>query len=230
VVILFFGGQIMTRNYSIAIDGPAGAGKSTVAKLVAKKLNFEYIDTGAMYRAYTLKVLKDNLDPKNQDEVNSLLDSTDISFSNNHIYLDGKLLDDEIRDNSISDKVSYIASSKEVREWMVSLQQEMASRKSVVMDGRDITTVVLPNADYKFFVTASVEERGRRRYLELMNKGVENITLDGIIEDIRRRDRIDSTREESPLTRTEDSILVDTTDLSIEETVDMIINLVKGGK
>lgn len=220
----------MTRNYSIAIDGPAGAGKSTVAKIVASKLNFEYIDTGAMYRAYTLKVLQNNLDPKDQDEVNSLLDSTDIGFSNNHIYLDDRLVDDEIRDNRISDNVSYIASSKKVRERMVSLQQEMASRKSVVMDGRDITTVVLPNADFKFFVTASVEERGRRRYLELINKGVDNITLDGIIEDIRKRDNIDSTREESPLTRTEDSILVDTTDLSIEETVDLIINLVKGGK
>jgi len=220
----------MTRNYSIAIDGPAGAGKSTVAKIVANELNYEYIDTGAMYRAYTLKVLQNNLDPKNQDEVNSLLDSTDISFSNNHIYLDNKLVDDEIRDHRISDNVSYIASSKEVRERMVSLQQEMASRKSVVMDGRDITTVVLPDADYKFFVTASVEERGRRRYLELIDKGVDSITLEGIIEDIRRRDEIDSTREESPLTRTEDSILVDTTDLSIEETVDLIINLVKGGK
>jgi len=175
-------------------------------------------------------VLQNNLDPKNQDEVNSLLDSTDISFSNNHIYLDNKLVDDEIRDHRISDNVSYIASSKEVRERMVSLQQEMASRKSVVMDGRDITTVVLPDADYKFFVTASVEERGRRRYLELIDKGVDSITLEGIIEDIRRRDEIDSTREESPLTRTEDSILVDTTDLSIEETVDLIINLVKGGK
>ncbi|HZH93217.1 MAG TPA: (d)CMP kinase [Tissierellaceae bacterium] len=220
----------MSENCSIAIDGPAGAGKSTVARIVANKLSFEYIDTGAMYRAYTLKVLQNNLDPKNQDEVNSLLDSTDISFSNNHIYLDDKLVDNEIRDKSISDNVSYIASSKDVRERMVSLQQEMASRKSVVMDGRDITTVVLPNADYKFFVTASVEERGRRRYLELVDKGLQNITLDGIIDDIRRRDEIDSTREESPLTRTEDSILVDTTDLSIEETVDLIINLVKGGK
>lgn len=220
----------MSENCSIAIDGPAGAGKSTVARIVANKLSFEYIDTGVMYRAYTLKVLQNNLDPKNQDEVNSLLDSTDISFSNNHIYLDDKLVDDEIRDKSISDNVSYIASSKDVRERMVSLQQEMASRKSVVMDGRDITTVVLPNADYKFFVTASVEERGRRRYLELVDKGLQNITLDGIIDDIRRRDEIDSTREESPLTRTEDSILVDTTDLSIEETVDLIINLVKGGK
>ncbi len=220
----------MTRNYSIAIDGPAGAGKSTVAKIVAKKLNFEYIDTGAMYRAYTLKVLQNNLDPENQNEVKSLLDSTDIYFVDNQIYLDGKMIDDEIRDNRISDNVSYIASIKEVRSKMVSLQQKMAASKSVVMDGRDITTVVLPKADYKFYVTASVEERGNRRYLELMNKGVQDITLQSVIENIRRRDEIDSTREESPLTRTEDSVLVDTTDLSIEETVDMIIDLVKGGE
>lgn len=220
----------MTRHYSIAIDGPAGAGKSTVAKIVAKKLNFEYIDSGAMYRAYTLKVLQNNLDPKNQNEVKSLLDSTDIYFIDNHIYLDGEMVDDEIRDNRISDTVSYIASIKEVRSKMVSLQRKMAERKSVVMDGRDITTVVLPKADYKFYVTASVEERGNRRYLELINKGVKNITLQSVIDDIRRRDEIDSTREESPLTRTEDSVLIDTTELSIEETVDMIIDLVKGGE
>ncbi|MGM0395566.1 MAG: (d)CMP kinase [Bacillota bacterium] len=220
----------MTRHYSIAIDGPAGAGKSTVARIVAKRLNFEYIDTGAMYRAYTLKVLQNNLDPQNQDEVKSLLDSTDIYFNDNHIYLDGKMVDDEIRDNRISDNVSYIASIKEVRNKMVSLQQEMAGCKSVVMDGRDITTVVLPYADFKFFITASVEERGRRRYLELLDKGVEDITLQSIIDDIRRRDEIDSTRKESPLTRTEDSILVDTTELSIEDTVDLIIDLVKEGK
>ncbi|WP_422486709.1 (d)CMP kinase [Gudongella sp. DL1XJH-153] len=220
----------MARHYSIAIDGPAGAGKSTVAKIVAKKLNFEYIDTGAMYRAYTLKVLQNNLDPKNQNEVKSLLDSTDIYFIDNHIYLDGEMVDDEIRDNRISDNVSYIASIKEVRSKMVSLQRKMAERKSVVMDGRDITTVVLPKADYKFYVTASVEERGNRRYLELINKGVKNITLQSVIDDIRRRDEIDSTREESPLTRTEDSVLIDTTELSIEETVDMIIDLVKGGE
>ncbi len=220
----------MNRHYSIAIDGPAGAGKSTVARIVAKRLNFEYIDTGAMYRAYTLKVLQNNLDPQNQDEVKSLLDSTDIYFNDNHIYLDGKMVDDEIRDNRISDNVSYIASIKEVRNKMVSLQQEMAGCKSVVMDGRDITTVVLPYADFKFFITASVEERGRRRYLELLDKGVEDITLQSIIDDIRRRDEIDSTRKESPLTRTEDSILVDTTELSIEDTVDLIIDLVKEGK
>lgn len=220
----------MTEQCSIAIDGPAGAGKSTVAKIVAEKLKFEYIDTGAMYRAYTLKILQNKLDPENQEDVKSILDSTDIYFLNNHIYLDDEIVDDKIRLNRISDNVSYIASVKEVRSKMVLLQQKMAKSKPVVMDGRDITTVVLPKADFKFFITASVEERGRRRYLELRNKCVEGITLESIIEDIRRRDKIDSTRKESPLTKTEDSQLVDTTELSIDETVDLIINLVKGGR
>lgn len=220
----------MTEQCSIAIDGPAGAGKSTVAKIVAEKLKYEYIDTGAMYRAYTLKVLQNKLDPENQEDVKSILDSTDIYFLDNHIYLDDEMVDDKIRLNCISDNVSYVASVKEVRSKMVLLQRKMAKSKSVVMDGRDITSVVLPNADFKFFVTASVEERGRRRYLELVNKGVEGITLKSIIKDIRRRDEIDSTRKESPLTKTLDSQLVDTTELSIDETVDLIINLVKGGR
>lgn len=215
---------------SIAIDGPAGAGKSTVAKIVAEKLGFEYVDTGAMYRAYTLKVLNMNLDPENRDHVLSILDDTDIDFMENHIYLDGNKVDDEIRDNKVSKQVSYIASIKEVRKKMVEIQQLIAKKRSVVMDGRDITTVVLPKANFKFFVTASVEERGRRRFLELQSKGIKDITLEEIIGDIARRDNIDSNREESPLTLTEDSVLVDTTSLTIEESVDRIISIVKEGR
>ncbi len=215
---------------SIAIDGPAGAGKSTVARIVAEKLGFEYVDTGAMYRAYTLKVLNMNLDPENRDHVLSILEDTDIDFMENHIYLDGKIVDDEIRDNKVSKQVSYIASIKEVREKMVEIQQLIAKKRSVVMDGRDITTVVLPKANFKFFVTASVEERGRRRFLELQSKGIKDITLEEIIGDIARRDNIDSNREESPLTLTEDSVLVDTTSLTIEESVDRIISIVKEGR
>lgn len=215
---------------SIAIDGPAGAGKSTVAKIVAEKLGFEYVDTGAMYRAYTLKVLNMNLDPENRDHVLSILEDTDIDFMENHIYLDGNKVDDEIRDNKVSKQVSYIASIKEVRKKMVEIQQLIAKKRSVVMDGRDITTVVLPKANFKFFVTASVEERGRRRFLELQSKGIKDITLEEIIGDIARRDSIDSNREESPLTLTEDSVLVDTTSLTIEESVDRIISIVKEGR
>lgn len=214
---------------SIAIDGPAGAGKSTIAKIVANKLGFEYVDTGAMYRAYTLKVICNNLDPKNSSDVLSILNDTDIDFIDNHIYLDNEIVDEEIRSNSISKQVSYIASIKEVRSKMVEIQQEISKRRSVVMDGRDITTVVLPNANYKFYVTASVEERGRRRFLELQSKGIKDITLDEVIADIATRDEIDSNRVESPLTKTEDSILVDTTNLNIEESVDRIISIVKEG-
>lgn len=219
----------MNQIASIAIDGPAGAGKSTVAKIVAERLGYEYIDTGAMYRAYTLKVLNNNLDPMDEDEVLSLLDSTNIDFRDNQIFLDEESVDEAIRENRISKNVSFIASYKAVRDRMVMLQQEMSKRKSVVMDGRDITTVVLPEADFKFFITAAPEERGRRRYIELVSKGVEGITLEGVIEEIQRRDIIDSTRVESPLTQTEDSRLVDTTNMTIEETVNLIISVIKGG-
>lgn len=216
------------KHVSIAIDGPAGAGKSTVAKIVADKLGFQYIDTGAMYRAYTLKILDNGIDPKDEISVLKLLDSTDIDFRDNRIFLDETQVDEEIREGRITKNVSFIASYKAVREKMVRLQQSMSTRKSVVMDGRDITTVVLPDADFKFFITATAEERGRRRYLELLGKGVEGITLEDTIEDIRRRDTFDSTREESPLTKTEDSYLVDTTNMTISEAVEHIISIVDG--
>lgn len=217
----------MDKKLSIAIDGPAGSGKSTVAKIVAKKLNFEYVDTGAMYRAYTYKILNHNLDPQEETSVVSLLSSTVIDFINNHIYLDGIMVDDLIRTTQINDNVSYIASFREVRLFMVHLQKKIAETKSVVMDGRDITTVVLPDADFKFFITASVEERARRRYLELLENGV-NTNFSEVLEGIRKRDTIDSTRVESPLTQTDDSVLIDTTNLTIEETVKIIINQIKG--
>lgn len=216
------------KHVSIAIDGPAGAGKSTVAKIVADKLGFQYIDTGAMYRAYTLKILDNGIDPEDEISVLKLLDSTDIDFRDNRIFLDETQVDEEIREGRITKNVSFIASYKAVREKMVRLQQSMSTRKSVVMDGRDITTVVLPDADFKFFITATADERGRRRYLELLGKGVEGITLEDTIEDIRRRDTFDSTREESPLTKTEDSYLVDTTNMTISEAVEHIISIVDG--
>lgn len=217
----------MDKKLSIAIDGPAGSGKSTVAKIVAKKLNFEYIDTGAMYRAYTYKVLNHNIDPQDENRVVSLLASTDIEFVNNHIYIDGIMVDDLIRTTKINENVSYVASFKEVRSFMVYLQKKMARTKSVVMDGRDITTVVLPDADFKFFITASVEERARRRYLELVEKDT-NASFKEVFEGIEKRDIIDSTRLESPLTQTDDSFLIDTTNLSIDETVQIIIDRIKG--
>ncbi len=220
----------MKKVFSIAVDGPAGAGKSTIAKRASEVLKIEYIDTGAMYRALTYKVLEKKIDPKDTENVIEILNKTNIDFIDNHIYLDGLKVDKEIRDNKVSSNSSYIAIIKEVRERMVFIQQEMAKEKSVIMDGRDITTVVLPNADYKFFITATVEERSKRRYKELIEKGESNITLEKIIEDIKRRDKIDSNREIAPLTKTEDSYLIDTTDKSIEECVNIIVSMVKGGK
>ena len=219
----------MKKSFSIAVDGPAGAGKSTIAKRVSQVLQIEYIDTGAMYRALTLKALRNDIDPENPKEVVNLLNKTSIDFNNNHIYLDGEMVDKEIRENIINKYVSPIAIIKEVREGMVSIQQKMAKTKSVIMDGRDITTVVLPNADYKFFITASVEERSRRRYKELSEKGEKDITLELIQADIQRRDEIDSNREFAPLTLTDDSFLIDTTNKPIEECVSIIVSLVKGG-
>lgn len=217
------------RIVSVAVDGPAGSGKSTISKKAAQILGFEYIDTGAMYRALTLKVLNKGLDPQKKEEVISLLKDTDIDFIDNHIYLDGEMVDDEIRQNIISQNVSYIAAIKEVREAMVKIQQKMAKYKSVIMDGRDIITVVLPNADFKVFVNASVEERSRRRYKELIEKGEKDITLDQVMEDIERRDYIDSNREIAPLVKTEDSYLLDTTGYTIGESVDLLVSFIKRG-
>ncbi len=219
---------MLDRNITIAIDGPAGAGKSTIAKKVAEILSIEYIDTGAMYRAITLKVLNEGLDPKSVEDVKSVLGRTSIDFRNNHIYLDNKNVDKEIRENRISKNVSYVAKIKEVREAMVKIQQELAKTKSVIMDGRDIGTVVLPNADYKFFIVASVEERARRRYKELLEKGEEGISYEDVKKEIENRDRIDSTREISPLVKSQDAYLLDTTGKTVDECVEEIISIIKG--
>lgn len=217
------------RNYSIAIDGPSASGKSTIAKKVSQRLGIEYIDTGAMYRAITYKVLKNNIDPLDIEKVIDLLNTTEIDFIDNSIYLDGLIVDNEIRENVVSKNVSYIAKIKEVREKLVKLQQSMSKTKNIIMDGRDIGTVVLPNADYKFFVTASVTERANRRYKELLDRGENLISLDSIVADIIKRDEIDSNREIGPLRQSKDSYLLDTTNKSIDESVDYIISIVTGG-
>lgn len=217
----------MKENYyAIAIDGPAGAGKSTVAKLVAHKLNIEYIDTGSMYRALTLKVIKNNIDPSDINKVINLMKYTKIDFKNNSIYLDNQIVDQEIRDNYVSKNVSYIAKIKEVRDFMLLLQRKMSETKNVIMDGRDIGTIVLPNAKFKFFITATVRERASRRYKELIEKGDINISLDDIIQEISKRDYIDSHREIAPLKQSEDALIIDSTDKSIEEIVNYIVSIV----
>lgn len=220
----------MNNYYSIAIDGPSASGKSTIAKIIAKKLNIEYIDTGAMYRALTYKVLINNIDPLDENSIIQLAEKTQIDFVDNNIYLDATNVNYVIRDNMVSNNVSYIAKIKEVRYELVRIQRDMAKAKSLVMDGRDIGTVVLPNADFKFFVTASVEERANRRYIELVDRGEKDISLNSIITDIVKRDEIDSNREVSPLVKAEDAYILDTTNKTIEESVNYLIAIISGGK
>ena len=217
----------MVKNYSIAIDGPSASGKSTVAKLIAKKLNFTYIDTGAMYRAFTLAVIEANLDPKSEKESDSLIGKISISFDEvNHITLNDVDVSQRVRENDVANNVSYIASYKNIRLHLVDLQRKIAENKSVVMDGRDIGTYVLPNADLKIYQVATAEERAKRRYKENLEKGIET-TYENCLKNINTRDYIDSHRSFCPLHPAEDSVEVNTTNMSIEEVVDTIINIAK---
>ena len=224
------GGLLMEDDrLAIAIDGPAGAGKSTVSKKIADILGIEYIDTGAMYRALTLKILSKGIDPEDHENILGIMKNTSICFKNNHIYLDGIDVSKEIRENIINKNVSDIAKIREVRESMVKMQQELAKSNSIIMDGRDIGTVVLPDANFKFFITASVEERGKRRYRELIEKGEKEISYTQILAEIKERDRIDSTREVAPLKKSSDAYKIDTTDKTVDQCVNEIINIMGGG-
>lgn len=207
----------------IALDGPAGSGKSTVAKLIANRLGIEYLDTGAMYRAVTLYFMLHNVDAENPVAVKEALKHIHIDFNNGQIFMNQENVSEKIREPQVATLVSKIASLKDVRLAMVMQQQAMASRKEIIMDGRDIGTVVLPNTPYKFFLTASIEARAIRRYEELIAKGF-NVTLEQIKEDISSRDAQDMSRSESPLVQAEDAILIDTTDLSIDGVVEVLLN------
>lgn len=214
------------KNLVIAVDGPAGAGKSTIAKIVADKLNINYIDTGAMYRAITYKVLQNNINVNNEDQIIEIAKNSDIDFKDNNIYLDGKILKEEIRTPEVSNNVSNIAQIKEVRYLMVDVQREIGNKSSVILDGRDIGSYVFPNADYKFFLVASPEERGERRYKELIKKGYDT-SLEEVIKDVIRRDEIDSNREFAPLVKASDAIEIDTTGKSIDEVVESVISKIR---
>ena len=214
------------NNLVIAIDGPAGAGKSTIAKIIAKRLNINYIDTGAMYRAVTLKCLQHNVNIEDEKAVIELAKETEIDFKDNNIYLDGNIVNEEIRTIDVTNNVSNVAKIKEVRYLMVDVQREIGKRSSVILDGRDIGSYVFPNADYKFFLIATPEERGSRRYKELVAKGVE-VKLQDVIDDIIKRDEIDSSREFAPLVKAEDAIEIDTTGKSIDEVVESVLNKIK---
>lgn len=208
----------------IAVDGPAGSGKSTISKLLAKELGLVYLDTGAMYRLFTLKMLKENISFSDSDKINELLENLNINIENDRFYLDEKDVSEEIRKTDIAENVSKTAAIKEVREKMVNLQREFSKSKNVILDGRDIGTVVFPEADIKIFLVADAEERAERRFKELQEKE-ENISLDNIYENILKRDRLDSTRENSPLKKANDAIEVDTTGKNIEEVKNIILNL-----
>lgn len=214
------------KKLTIAIDGPAGAGKSTVAKLIAKKLDITYIDTGSMYRALTYKLLEQKIDLNNIPEIINILENTDIDFKNNHIFLDGNMVDNKIRSNNINNNVSLVAKIKEVREKLVNIQRNISKNNDIIMDGRDIGSYVLPDAHFKFYITATSEERGRRRYEELI-KEYSNISLTDIIEEIKRRDRIDKTRDIAPLIKTKDAIEIDTTNKNISKVVGIILDYIK---
>ena len=216
------------KNFSIAIDGPAGAGKSTVAKEIAKRLNFIYIDTGAMYRAFGLYYLKNNISLDNEDDVNKYVSSVTIEMENkdgeNKLFLNQEDVTKEIRTEEASRGASKVSVYPKVREKMVELQQEMASKNNVVMDGRDIGTVVLPEATLKIYLTASVLVRAERRYKEQMEKGMD-VNLEDIKKDIEERDYRDMNRETSPLKQASDAILVDTSSMNKDEVITEILKL-----
>ncbi|MGI6538711.1 MAG: (d)CMP kinase [Caldicoprobacterales bacterium] len=217
-------------NLTVAIDGPAGAGKSTVAKLLAKKLNIMYLDTGAMYRAMGLKVIENGGDPSNRDDVIPLLESTDIAVRPNNtgqtVYLDGRDVTDKIRSSYVSKAASDVGTIPEVRKKLVRIQQQIANKFSLVMDGRDIGTYVLPYATLKVFLTASPEERARRRWKELLGRGC-TVDFKTVLQEIIERDANDSNRTYAPLRKADDAVLIDSTNKSIEQVVNEIVYLMK---
>lgn len=216
----------------IAIDGPAGSGKSTVAKLIARKLGLFYIDTGAMYRALALKARRSGIAPQDHDKIIKLAKSLDIGMDYNRstgklkVTLDGEDVSEEIRKPFITEQVSHIAKIKEVRESMVKLQRKLAEGKNAILEGRDIATVVFPDAYKKFYLDAKPGERVKRRFLELKEKD-SSIEEHKVKDDINQRDKIDSTRQHAPLRRADDAFYLDTTRMTIEEVVNAIIREVK---
>ena len=213
----------MDKIIRVAIDGPSGAGKSTIAKAVGKKLGLDYIDTGAMYRAVGYKTVMCGVDTEDEAAMKQMLDGTDIDFSKGDIILEGEVVNDKIRTNEMSMMASKVSAIPAVREKLVQLQRKMGQTKSIIMDGRDIGTNVLTDAEFKFFMTASAEERADRRYKELIEKG-QDVTYETVLEDIQKRDHNDMTRALNPLRKADDAIELDTTGMSIEEVTDYIYN------
>ena len=217
---------LSVRNLVIAIDGPAASGKSTTARLVAEQLGYLHVDTGAMYRAVTLKVLRAGLKPEDEEGINHLIGSTTVELrranSRVGVILDGEDVTDQIRTSEVTRTVSAVSRYRTVRERMVQEQRRMGDGQGIVLEGRDIGTVVFPNADVKVFMVAGIEARARRRQAELQGLGVV-MDLSHIVQEIEERDRLDSTRTESPLRQAPDAVVLDTSDLTIEEQVKFVV-------
>lgn len=213
---------------SVAIDGPAGAGKSTIAKLVAKEFNLMYINTGAMYRAVALKAQENNLQPEEVEKICNLISTMEMHFENDDLILNGENIQEKITMPEISNIVSAYASIPEVRAILVKLQRDMSDKFDVIMDGRDIGTVVLKNASFKFFLTASAEERANRRYIELKSRNV-TCSYDQILEDIIERDYKDTHRATDPLKKADDAIEIDSTSVDINGVVEIINEHIRKG-
>jgi cytidylate kinase len=213
----------------IAIDGPAGSGKSTTAKLVAKELGFLYLDTGAMYRAITLKALENGVDVNDEEKLEKMTRDSVVSFENkdgeSRIWLDGQDMSEGIREPRVNRAVSFVSMHKKVRKVLVEKQRQIGQENDLVAEGRDTTTVVFPHA-FKVYLDADIKERAGRRLLELQEKGIQS-TLEEQVEEISRRDKLDSEREASPLQQHKDAVLLDTTNLTIEQQVERVIQLFK---
>jgi len=220
------------KDLVIAIDGNSGCGKSSTAKALAKKLKYIYIDSGAMYRAVTLFFIKHKVDINNEKDVEEALKQIDISFKynidtgQNETYLNRKNVENDIRQMEVSKLVSLVSEISKVRKKLVDQQRRLGDNKGVVMDGRDIGTVVFPNADLKIFMTANLEVRAQRRQLELKEKGT-NVALEEVIDNLKNRDQIDSSRADSPLKKAEDAHVIDTSKISFDEQIDEIVSLIQ---
>ena len=219
--------SLVDRPITIALDGPAGSGKSTVARAVAERLSLPHIDTGAMYRAVTLKALERGVGALDADGLQSLLYGTDIDLRDGKVFLDGRDVSAEVRGGPVTASVSQVATNGPVREWMVDRQRRLVGERGGVVEGRDIATVVLPQADFKFFLTAAPQERARRRAAELALEGV-LVSLEDVLIGIEARDRLDAGREVSPLRVAEGATVIDSTGRSVDDVVDEIVAVTRG--